>query len=377
MNVLNRERISELMKHRAPLSVSIFMPTHRAGREQQQDTIRLKNLANQAREKLLEQAASPSAAEKVLQPIHDLRLDELFWRYRSDGLACFCSPNTFKAYRVPLKLDQRLFINERFHTRPLLPLLRSDARVYILMLTQENARLYEATMLSMREIELEGIVKPDVDGDEQSLQYHSHKAPTQGKGETEAAIYHGHGGPADRAKKDTQKFFQLVDRAVNRVLRGQTSPLLLACVGYLASIYESVNSYRNLLRGKIPGSPERWSEEELREHAWKLVEPEIQGNEKVWRQFREASGNGRGSDELRSVVLAAEQGRVDRLLVASNEERWGHLDPKLGALHTTDSAQQGEELLDYAVMRTLSNGGEVYLLESLPTDAPVAATFRY
>jgi hypothetical protein len=37
-----------------------------------------------------------------------------------------------------------------------------------------------------------------------------------------------------------------------------------------------------------------------------------------------------------------------------------------------------EELLDYAAARTLSNGGDVYLLDSLPdTAAPVAATFRF
>lgn len=379
MYVLNHDRISELIQHQSPLSISLFMPTHRAGREQQQDLIRLKNLVKEAMEQARERSDSASQVDQLLKPFDDLRVDDSFWRYRSDGLACFCRPQFFRAYRVPIKLKERLFVNDRFHIRPLLPLLRSDARVYILSLTQETARLFEATRYSIREIELPELAPLELSDDEQPHQYHSHQAPSQGKGATAEAVYHGQGGPADRSKKDTLKFFQRVDQAVSRTLRGQRAPLVLACVGYLSSLYESANSYKHLSKGKVPGSPDRWSEDELREHAWKLVEPYLkQTQQQAWEQFQDATGNGRGSDELRSVVLAAEEGRIDTLFLARDEERWGHVDPDLQAVQTTDDKHDGEELLDFAAMKTLSNGGEVFLFDSLPnTDAPAAATYRY
>ncbi len=94
----------------------------------------------------------------------------------------------------------------------------------------------------------------------------------QGFGANET-VYHGHGGPSDRVKTDAVRFFQRVDSVVGRVLRGQRAPLVLACVGYLAPLYEVANSFRHLVKGTVPGNPDRWNEDELREHAWTIVEP--------------------------------------------------------------------------------------------------------
>ena len=379
MNVLNQERMHELINHRSPLCVSLFMPTHRAGRERQQDVIRLKNMISTADDQLRDRAESAAIVDKVLQSASELPRDDDFWRHRSDGLACFCAPDFFRAYRVPLRLDEQLFVERRFHFRPLLPLLKSDSRLYILSLTQDSARLFEATKYSIREIELPDLAPIEVDGEEQQLQIHSHRAAGQGKGATETAVYHGHGGPTDRAKKDTLRFFQLVDGVVVRVLRGQRAPLVLACVGYLAPLYDSANSYQNLIKGKIPGSPDRWSDDKLRDHAWNLVEPHIRRQQdEAWQRLQNASATQRASDNLQTLIVAADEGRVDSLFLARGAERWGHVDPESRSVRLSNKEQQGEELLEYAAAKTLVNGGDVFVMESLPnTDSPAAAMFRY
>lgn len=379
MNVLNHQRISELTKHRSPQSVSIFMPTHRAGHERQQDDIRLKNVVKHVEDKLQANNISSDIIDQLLEPILNLQSDDSFWEHRSDGLACFASPEAFYAYRVPISLDEQWFVNERFHVRPLLPLLRSDSLVYILCLTQESARLYEATKFAIREIELPEIPRLELDGNEKTLQYHSHNAPAHGKGATHEAIYHGHGGEEDRSKKDTQKFFQLVDRAVSKVLQGQKAPLVLACVGYLAPIYESANTYGNLASEPVAGSPDNWNDDELRTHAWQLLEPRFQEQKrKAWESFQEAQSHDRGSDDLSTVVLASNEGRVESLFLVNGEQRWGHVDPTQRTVHLANDQSEGEELLDYAAVQSLTNGGEIFLLDTLPeTDSPIAATFRY
>ncbi len=379
MNVLHRDRISELMQHRSPLSVSLFMPTHRAGCGRQQDGIRFKNLLRNATDALVDAGASAATVNEVLAPARDLRSDDTFWRHRGDGLACFCAPDFFRCYRVPINVEEQMRVDGRFHIRPLLPMLRSDTRLYILALTQESARLFESTKYSLREIALPEITEPELDGDEQALQYHSHKAPSQGTGQTSEAVYHGQGGPSDRAKTDAVRYFQLVDQAVGRVLRGQREPLVLACVGYLAPLYETANSYQHLVKGKVPGNPNRWSEGELREHAWKIAEPQFQETQRrAWERYQTAKSSGRACDDLRSLVLAAHEGRIETLFLVRGEQRWGHVDPKLRAVHVGDQASAGEELLDYAAARTLSNGGDVYLLDTLPeSSSPAAATLRY
>jgi len=381
MNILTPQHIRELVEHHAPHSVSLFMPTHRKGREQQQDTIRLKNLIRDARQRLEDAQVPTSKADTILEPLAELLHDDDYWRNRGDGLACFAAPDNFRAYRVPIRLEERLHVGERFIVRPLLPMLRSDARVYILTLTQETARLFEATQYSIRELELPDIprVEVEVDGDEQTLQYHAHQAPTMGKGSSQTAMYHGHGGPADRTKTDALRFFQLVDRSVVRVLRGQDAPLVLACVGYLASLYESANSYKNLVKSKVPGSPDRWSEDELRDHVWTMVQPQfVQQQQRALEELQRGYSQNLSSDDLRTIVLASIEGRVDSLFLVRDQERWGNVEPNLSAVQVLGDGQ-GEELLDFAAAHTLSNSGDVFVLDSLPdgNESPIAALFRY
>jgi len=379
MNVLNQERIRRLVRHRASPCVSLFMPTHRTGRERQQDTIRLKNLLTQAHKAMRERGESMARVEKILEPLYELRMNEEFWRHRSDGLACFCAPDFHETYRVPLEVKEQLFINDRFHVRPLLPLLRYGARILVLALSQDSARLVEATRDSVREIDLPGVRRPEVDADRRAVQYHSHQAPTQGRGANEEAVFHGQGKESDRAKKETQQYLHRVAHEVDRVLKGQTAPLVLACVGYLAPLYESANTYPHLIQAKVPGSPDRWNDAELRDRAWDLVEPYFrQRQQKAWDQFEQVNGNDLASDDLGTVVLAADQGRIDTLFLAEDEQRWGHVDRESQAVHLGGDQGEGEELLDYAAMMTLSNGGEVFVLDRIPDrSAPAAATFRY
>ena len=61
MDTLTRDELRALMEVRDPLCVSIYMPTHRTG-DVQQDPIRLKNLVNQAQEKLVAAGATAEVA---------------------------------------------------------------------------------------------------------------------------------------------------------------------------------------------------------------------------------------------------------------------------------------------------------------------------
>ena len=45
---VSAEELRELAETKSPACVSIFMPAHRAGSEQQQDPIRLRNLGRRA-----------------------------------------------------------------------------------------------------------------------------------------------------------------------------------------------------------------------------------------------------------------------------------------------------------------------------------------
>lgn len=58
--------------------VSLFLPTHRAGPEVQQNPIRLKNLLRQAKQMLLERGRRRPDAEALLEPAQGLLFQEGF-----------------------------------------------------------------------------------------------------------------------------------------------------------------------------------------------------------------------------------------------------------------------------------------------------------
>ena len=107
--------------------VSIFMPTHAAGRDGQQDALRLKNLLSQAERSLVDQGLRAPEAKELLEPVRDWPAETSFWEKRSQGLAVYVAAGLLNRFRVPLPLDEMVVVNRRFQVKPLLPLIQMYA----------------------------------------------------------------------------------------------------------------------------------------------------------------------------------------------------------------------------------------------------------
>lgn len=377
MTALNRQQLQELAEYRADHCVSVYLPTYRNGPDQQQNPVRLRNLVDRARDELSGRGVRRPDAELLLEPISALYMDGLFWRASREGLACFSGPGFFRWYQVPRALEEQVCVCGRFRIQPLLPLLYGDERFFVLTLDQDDARLYEATRESMTQVELPPIPRVLVDGEDQTLQSHT-QHDRGATGDNSRAMFHGHGGPADRAKEDIAHFFSRVDAVVARELADEQAPLILACVDYLAPIYRATNSYRYLVETNISGSPNRVPLRDIHQRAWGTMEARL--NTEVERSFdrlRNEVGVGRGSTNLRDVVLAADDGRVETLFVSRRAHLWGRVDGQSRLVEVSDN-EHGDELLDFAAARTLSCRGAVHTVDHIPeVNSPVAAIFRY
>ena len=97
MDVLKRTDFQQLVETNGKWHISIYMPTHRAGNEQQQNPIRLKNLMAQAEKKLLDYGVRRPEVQALLQPAEELLRDHAFWQHQSDGLAVFLSNDVLQS----------------------------------------------------------------------------------------------------------------------------------------------------------------------------------------------------------------------------------------------------------------------------------------
>jgi hypothetical protein len=384
MNILTRADLKMLMEGHQRPGISLFMPTHRAGEQTRQDPIRLKNLLREAETHLERLGVKAQDRESLLAPLGQLMVDMPLWRARGDGLAAFRSPDSFRFYRLPLSLTDLVLVGDSFHIKPLLPLFIGDQRFYVLAFSQKQVRLLECTRHSVREVELR-----DTPGNfEEALRHDQPERQVQVRssgpaGAAGATIFHGHGGAAEakQHKRDLARYAQLVNKGLRAVLRDSTAPLLLAAVDYLVPIYREANTYTHLIPEAILGSPDARTPEDLRDAAYRLVEPLFQKDRQVaLDRYQALIGKGPASHDLPEIVHASYLGRVDSLLVTVGRERWGTFDPESGAVFLHHTPQAGDlDLADFAAMQTLRHGGLVYPLQ--PAEAPdtiaAAAVFRY
>lgn len=381
MHILSQSEFRALSESASDRALSIYLPTHTAGPDIQQDPIRLKNLLSESEAKLGEAGMSEDAVKQLLKEARALLEDHHFWRYQSHGLALFVTSEATRIYRLPLDFKPSVTVADRFYLRPLLPLFSGNRYFYVLALSQNQVRFFQATRYRISEIPVPEV--PDslddalqYDDPEKQLQSHS-----SGGGGGNAPVYHGQGAGADDEKSNIKRFFTQIDAGLHPHLNGEEAPLVVASVEYLQPIYREANTYASLLDAGIPGNPDVAKPEELREAAWSKVAPLVeQSHQEALDRYRALQGTGKTGARLSQLLPAAHQGQIETLFLAADVPCWGQFDPASGRVEERDRAQAEDvDLLDLAAVQTFLQGGTVCVLEAdaMPDAAAAAAIYRY
>ena len=382
MDIMTIEELKILLAEYPGWHISLFMPTHRAGRDTEQDPIRFKNMLREVETRLVNKGIRSPDAGDMLRPGRRLLDDPAFWRHQSDGLAVFFTPEVFHTYRLPLQFAELMVITNRFHVKPILPLFASDGHFYILALSQNQVRLLEGTRHTVDEVDVRSLPKDMAE----ALQYepfHKHlqfrtQIPSGAGGR--AAAFHGH-DDSDQQKDRMVRWFRKIDSELPNVLVGRGSPVVLAGVEYLFPLYARANRYPHLVETGIPGNPERLTADELHARAWAIVGPIFgQAEEEAASLYHQLADTGRTTDDVTEAVAAAHHARIDVLFVAVGTQIWGSFDQTTNGVEVHEERQQGDEdLLHLTAAQAILTGGTVYAVEpeQMPTESPVAAVLRY
>jgi hypothetical protein len=368
-----------LVEHPSPC-VSLFLPTHRGGSEE--DPVRWRKHLVEAEARLAESGRRVAEVKRLLEPARHLLADASFWRNQSDGLAAFLAPQFLRLFRLPLAFKERVVVGSRFSVAPLLPLLSDNGRFFVLALSQKAVRLLHGTRHGVSEVDLRGVPQNLAE----ALLTHEAKQPFSffGRRAGEGAggwggIFHGHGVGIDDKKEELLQYFQKIDRGLHPLLREEKAPLVLAAVEYLQPIYRQANSYAHLLQCGIDGSPDRLSNEELHQRAWPLIRPLFEeARQRAAAEYQQLADTEHASCELEAIVAAACGGRVETLFVALGRQVWGVFDPTAGRVEVHERELAGDaDLLDLAAGYTLAHGRTVYTVEpdQVPSGTDAAAIF--
>jgi len=389
MAIITDDQLRSLMEHRRPQSITIHAPMHRAGRETAQNAVRFKNGLREARETLEAMGVPEDEARRRLRDAAALVEDTLFWRHQGQGLAVYLDAQRMQVLRLPLELEPRVVVGDRFFVKPLLRLLSGDGRFYILALSQKESRFFEASRFGVRPMELVDAPESIDDlmqfiDEQKSLQFHTSGSAPPGGGRR-SIVFHGHGVGIDDSEKQKRLFeyCRMVDRSICRALGESDRPLVLAADETLQKAYRKANRYDGLLDSGLRGNPERLEAPTLHEQAWPRVRGIFEAPIRQARErFQEAAAGPRAVHEADQALESSLDGQIDTLFVAYDAHVWGRFDPASRMIERHESpAPDDEELLDRAAVQTYLHGGTVYAVsrEAMPESAgtSIAAILRY
>lgn len=378
IDLLTAEDFDRLLATTPDPAVSIYLPTHRAGMETQQDRVRLKNLVDRATSTLVDRYMRPPQARAMLEPADELLADSTFWSHQGDGLAVFAANGWFDWFRLPVRVPDVVRVSSRFHVAPLAPVVGANAEFHILALSQNAVRLLHGTRFGVSEVELRDVPTSVAEAlwfedRERQLQFHQ----TGRSGRTGfAAVFHGQGLGADTADEEIERFFRAVDAGI-RGLVDHRVPVVLAGVAYLFPIYRRASQLQNIAEGGVEGNPEHLSPAELHRRALPVVEP-LFDSDRVAAVQRFAAGNEPVASTIEEVTVAAHQGRIATVFLDTTRTIWGRVRPDGLGVDIVDTDDEGAvDLGNEIAAHTWRNRGTVFLVDEVPGGGDVAAILRF
>lgn len=380
MDLMSRAEFEELVGEGDGTRVSLFAPTHRVsdGKRGEEDRLRWKNLLTAIEDTLSSDGLDRAEVQELLAPAWELHGDNMAWSHMADGLAMFLRKGWHATYRVPMELPELGAAGPGFILGPVLPLL-SDRNYVVLTLSQRRVRVLRGSRDQIGELEMPAVPRAFGDVFEaDGPQSDSVPRPNaSGRARQGGAVYYGASSLDNAHKEDVVEFFREVARGVDEHLAGRSIPMILAGLPEWVAVYRDLTSYPHVVDGAIEHNPDDMSDDDLRVAAWKLVEARLeQEREQLLDRFHEAHAHGRAALGADPVLTAANEGRVDTLLVTAD----GCYSGGNGGPEIVLPLRDPEDfcgLADAAVRATLRNGGAVRILSELPKHAPVAAVLRY
>ena len=313
-------------------------------------------------QKGLEEAGLITAdAEAALAGARELTTDSPYWRRQSRGLVVFAAPGFHRAVRLPIDVAESVTVGDRFHVRPLVPVLESAGRAYVLAVSKKSVRLYEATRNAIERLPQGRIPETFEDVVDELPEAQLQSRPSGGG----RAAFHGHGGSDETDTMLTRKFLRAVGEAVARELgTARSQPLVLAAVAEHLPVFRDVCPYPVIHDEAIAGNPDHTDPDELRSAAWRLLRARAtqQEAEEAERAQTQAH-NGRGSFDLAEIAASAVEGRVETLYLPRDPQRL--------------SAPDASALADAAILDTVRAGGTVRTWGEWERSADAVAVFRY
>lgn len=355
--MLTREELRQLAQVESPESSAVtfyFQPQTPQNKSHREEAIQAKELVREALRKV-ERNGSAASVRADLKRI--LELAEQLHGNHARGKAVFaCNAlGIWRGFDLPSRLRRtQLYVNRRFHLRPLAAVAASFPRCCVALIDREKARLFNMWMGEINE--QTGIFTA---------------IPRRGRSDGFAGYDAGH---AERhADNEAMRHFKYVSERLQEIhAREDCGAFIIGCRDDIwPQLEPHLHPYiKQKLLGRLAIDPAKATLEEVREQAQRIVDQREAAH--VQSLLREVLGgaqrDGRGKVGLGHVLESLERGEVQALLFgraffapAVECRHCGHLDTRMvkKCAACGRETEEVEDVADAIIRRAIDRGIEV------------------
>lgn len=322
--------------------LTIILTTHRTKPDNEKDPILLKNLVKDA-EKRITAHCDKEMAEKIINKLNTLALN-IDHRHNLEGLVLFVNENIAEFVRVPLKVDNRVVVDDSFHTRDLLRAIHNQTGYYILVLGRQKARMLEALSdKAVEEIETGFPIENET-----------------------TTVPPGSASNANKVTSLSLEFFNLVDKKLSEIYKIKPLPVIVCTDESNYSEYLKIADKKDIFLGNVKGNKMPEKAHHIVSSVWPVVQ-ELQNvqNKKRLSELDAAVNNTRYVTDFNDIWTALNEGRGRTLFV-----KQGFFQParivdnqiQLVAPNMATEPDVVDDIIDEMLEKNMKNGGDAVFM---------------
>jgi len=362
--MMTREDIRELAAFQADsdgCALSFyFQPRTPQNKSHKEETILAKDLVRQAlreAEKHGKDGCARADLDRILEIAGNLRGNQA----KAKAVFAAGTKKLWREFDLPPQLPgTQLFVNRRFHLKPLAALLGAQPMLCVALVDRQRGRFFDLRVDELKE---------------RSDLFHSlPRSRSDGYGGYNA-------GHVERrlANEFNQHYKQVAERLKDELERGVWEKLVIGCHDTNWSEFEAhLHPYvRQRLLGHFPADLGPVTAEEIRENASRMLRESIdRRREKVLQEaLSQAKGNARGVTGLRRVLRSLELGEVQTLLLGENYTaravectNCGHVDAHMIPLCPVcgKATRELEDVCDAIIPMAIRRDIELFYIKNSP-----------
>ncbi len=291
---MKREKLEKLAFENNSPCVTISMNTHRTSPENLEDIVGLKNLLNEAHDRVVNEYGKRPVTD-LLEKIDNLE-KEIDMNYNLDSLHIFLSNSTKEIVRSSWPvMHNAVYVSGNFAVKPLIKDFNRTIDYLILVLSQSGVPLFHA---------INDGIAGEIKNDDFPFVKNPHVLTDRDK-------------LSDGKKVDNmvREFFNQIDKAVVRVHNKTDMKCVVICTEENYSRLMQVADIPSVYLGQASINYNNTANHTIAMDAWQIVKKfQKQTRTIAIKEMQDAAGQGKVITDLAEILRAVKEGRGDLLI---------------------------------------------------------------